>query len=182
MVVVFVIILALSGFEQEVASDHLKDSAGERPDVGRSVVVCSNDDLWRSVLSGLDLRSKMVVSPASISHIANFNHHFFIKFPASLPLKFIKLFLHLFGVLLNLLFFTLFGCLLLFGNVDIHCINVLVLNINFRCISFRFNFRAIQFCLFLLSLSLELFSEILLLLRGQPFKQFRIPYLRIRHG
>ena len=46
MVVVLVVVGSLSGLKEEVARHHLEDSACEGPDVGRSVVVGSDDDFW----------------------------------------------------------------------------------------------------------------------------------------
>ena len=86
MIIVFVIVVALSRLKQEVASHHLKDCAGERPDVSRGIVVGTYNDLWGPILTGLDFRSKVMISPATVSHVAYLYHHVLINLGTSLTL------------------------------------------------------------------------------------------------
>ena len=86
MIVVLVVVAALARLEKEVASDHLKDSASEGPDIGRGVVVSTNNDLRRAVLPSLDLRREVMISPAAISHIANLHLDIITDFGATLEL------------------------------------------------------------------------------------------------
>ena len=75
VVIVFVVVVALAGLKEEVTSHHFENGAGKAPDVSGGVVVSTDYDLWRAVLPGLDLRGKVVVSPATIAHVANLNHY-----------------------------------------------------------------------------------------------------------
>lgn len=98
MVIVFVVVVALSWLEQEVARHHFENSARKGPHIGACIIVCSNDDLRGAILSCLDLWSKVVISPAAITHIAYLYHHVFINLRPSLAL---------FGLRGNILFFRL---------------------------------------------------------------------------
>ena len=100
MVVILVIVASFSRLKQEVSSDHFKDSAGKAPHVSRRVVIDSHNHLWRPVLSRLDLRSKVVISPTTIAHVANLDHHVLIQFRAS-PLRLLFLLLKEFLLLLS---------------------------------------------------------------------------------
>lgn len=96
MVIIFPILITFTGFKQEISGCHLKDHACKRPDISRWVVLWSNNDFWRSVLSRLDLRWEMVISPASISEVANFQLQVFAKlWSPAFSLIFIELVLHL---------------------------------------------------------------------------------------
>lgn len=86
MIIIFVIIVALSRLKQEITSHHLKDCAGERPDVSRGIVVGTYNDLWRPILTSLDFRSKVMVSPATVTHVAYLYHHVLINLGTSLTL------------------------------------------------------------------------------------------------
>ena len=44
---------------------------GHTPDVGTCAPFGSEDDLWRAVLSGLDIVREVVTDPASITQIGN---------------------------------------------------------------------------------------------------------------
>lgn len=46
VVIVLVVVVALTWLKQEVSSDHLEDSASQRPNIGRCIVVTTNDNLW----------------------------------------------------------------------------------------------------------------------------------------
>ena len=54
MVVVLPVTSSFPWLEQEVSSRHLEDHAGERPDVGRSIVLATDDDFRGPVLARLD--------------------------------------------------------------------------------------------------------------------------------
>lgn len=69
MVIVLVIVVAFARFKQEVTGQELEDHTGERPQVGACVVRVTQDGLRASVLSGLNLASEVVMSPAAIAHI-----------------------------------------------------------------------------------------------------------------
>lgn len=45
MVIVFVVVVALSWLEQEVARNHFKNGASKGPHIGACIIVCTNDDL-----------------------------------------------------------------------------------------------------------------------------------------
>jgi len=86
MVIVFVIIIPLAGLKQEITSYHLKDSTSQAPYVGWCIVVSTYYDFWGTILPGLNLWGKMVISPATISHITYLYHYIFINFGTSLTL------------------------------------------------------------------------------------------------
>jgi hypothetical protein len=86
MVIIFIVVTTLTGLKQKIASYHFKDSTSQAPDISRRVIVGTYDDLWRAVLTSLNLRSKVVICPASISHVANFDHYILIDFRSSLAL------------------------------------------------------------------------------------------------
>ena len=86
MIIIFVVVVAFPWLKQEVTSDHLEDSAGQGPDVSTGVIVGANDDLRRAVLSGLDLRSEVVIGPAPVSHVAYLYHHVLINLRPALAL------------------------------------------------------------------------------------------------
>lgn len=79
MVVVLVVGFTLAWFEQEVTGAHLKDSASETPNVSRSVILGANNNFRRAILSRLNFRGKVPVSPAPVSHVADFNLHIFTQ-------------------------------------------------------------------------------------------------------
>lgn len=86
MIIVFVIIIALARLKQKVTCDHFKYSTGERPDVSRCVVISTYDNLWRPILTSLDFRSKVMIRPTAVTHIAYLYHNVFINFRTSLTL------------------------------------------------------------------------------------------------
>ena len=77
VVVVLGVGLSLFRVEEVITSDELKDHAGERPDVGTSVVVAIKDDFWRTVLSGLDYVRVVLVGVAGVAHVDKLDveHH-----------------------------------------------------------------------------------------------------------
>lgn len=75
MIIILVVISTLSWFKQKVSRYHLKNSTSKRPNVSGGVVVCSNDNFWRAILSGLNFRSEVVVGPTPVSHVTNLYLH-----------------------------------------------------------------------------------------------------------
>lgn len=71
MIVVFVVFLTRLRVKEKVAGEELKDHARHAPDVGGSAPLCTQDDLWRAILPGLDVVCEMVVHPAGIAEIGN---------------------------------------------------------------------------------------------------------------
>jgi hypothetical protein len=193
MIVVLVVVLTLTGFEEEVTGDHLEDGTCKRPNVSRGVVVGADNDFRRSVLSGLNLGRKVMVSPASISHIANLDHYLGVQLSSSLAKQFLLLFillLHFFDGLFREpdFFHTLFRIvllsrlrwlILLLGRSFDFNVNIVTVNI-FHAVLLALSFgrgldlRAIKGIL-LLSLALQLLPQVLLLLFGETFKQFAVP-------
>jgi|DEB0MinimDraft_12_1074336.scaffolds.fasta_scaffold17305_2 hypothetical protein len=121
----------------------------------------------------------MVVSPAAIAHIANLNHYLAIKLTSSLSqqlLLIIKFLLHLFNRLIGELHFldaflgglslATFKANINFSKVGVDILDAFILAVG---LSRRLNLRTIE-CLFLLPLSLELFSQVLLLLLGKALE------------
>ena len=84
MVIVLIIVITFARLKQEISSNHFKYSACERPDISRCIIVSAYYNLWRSILSSLDLRSKVMVSPTSITHITDLHHYIFIDLGTSL--------------------------------------------------------------------------------------------------
>jgi hypothetical protein len=58
--------------EEEVSSEHFVDHAGERPDVGGLVVIYAQNHFGRAILPGLDLRLEVVVRPAGVTKVCDF--------------------------------------------------------------------------------------------------------------
>jgi len=105
MIVILVIVVTLSRLEWEVTGDHLENCACKRPNVSWWVVLCTNDNFWRSILSGLDLWSKVMMSPTSITHITNLYHDRLINLSSSLTLQIFEFFFHIVNSL-----FTIVNC------------------------------------------------------------------------
>ncbi len=191
MVVILVVVRAFAGFEEEVASDHLEDSASEAPDVSRGVVISANNDLWRPVLACLDLGSEVVVGPAAVTHVANLHLHVLINLWAStsdslflllllLLLLLSQIILHqqpievegflsveeINAALLHVLFLLLLGALVvnLIGDVVHHSALLLLV---FEVLG-PFFLLSIFLLDLLLALSLQLLPHVLLLLSSQP--------------
>ena len=110
MIIIFVVILTFSWLKEKISCDHFKNGASKWPNVCRRIIIGPDYDFRRPVLPGLDLRSKMMVSPTAVTHITNFYHHIFVDFSAS----FIVLCLEFFFHFLNSLFCSV-GFLWLFA-------------------------------------------------------------------
>jgi len=77
MVIVLVISFSFAGLEQEVTGAHLKDSASKTPNIGGSIILRANNYFRRTILTRLNLRSEVLVSPAAIAHVADLNLYVF---------------------------------------------------------------------------------------------------------
>ena len=86
MIIIFIIVLTFPGLKEKISSHHFENGASEAPNVGAGIVVGSNDDLRGPVLSGLNLGSKVVVSPATVTHITDLHMHVFVQLGSSLSL------------------------------------------------------------------------------------------------
>ena len=71
MVVSLAIVLALAWIEKEVARDQFERHASQRPKISTDIVVKAEHDLWATILPRLNLLGEVMMSPASISKIAN---------------------------------------------------------------------------------------------------------------
>jgi hypothetical protein len=75
MIVILIVVTTFARLEEEVSRYHFKNGASETPNVCRGVVVGANNDLWGSVLASLNLRREVVVSPAPVTHVTDFDLH-----------------------------------------------------------------------------------------------------------
>lgn len=99
MIIILIIISSFTRLKQEISSNHFKYGTCKRPNISWSIIISSYDDFRRSILSSLNFRSEVMMSPTSISHVTNFHHYFFIQFSPSLIMEFIILFFHFFDSL-----------------------------------------------------------------------------------
>jgi len=95
MIIIFVIVSSFARLKQEITCNHFKNSTCKRPNVSWSILISSYYNFWRSILSGLNFRSEVMMSPAPISHVTNFDHYLFIQFSSSLIMELVILFFHL---------------------------------------------------------------------------------------
>lgn len=72
VVCAFGIVLCFLGVKEEVAGEHFKKHAGERPHVCCLVVVDPENYFWRAVLPGLNFWLEVVMLPAAVSEICDF--------------------------------------------------------------------------------------------------------------
>ena len=114
MIIVFIIIIALLRFKQKVPSQHLKNHASEWPNISTRIIRIPNNSLRRPILSSLNLRSEMMMSPTSIPHVNYCHMTIFSQFWPSFRLVYQwLLFLHWNRLLfwwLNNIFFWLRIC------------------------------------------------------------------------
>lgn len=75
MVVILVVRFSLARLEQEVTSTHFKHSASETPNIGGSIILRANNYFRRTILTRLNFRSKVLIGPAAITHVADFDLH-----------------------------------------------------------------------------------------------------------
>ena len=71
MIIILAILLALARLEKEVTSCHLKDHAGEGPEVGAGTVLGPDYHFWRAILPSLNLRRKVMIGPTAVAQITN---------------------------------------------------------------------------------------------------------------
>lgn len=127
MIIILVVVLALSRLEQEVSSHHLEDCASKTPDIRRGIVIGSNYNLWGTILSSLNFWREMVISPASISHVADLDLNIISNSWASLELFFFFCLFFLFFFYLLLIFCFSFNTIkksikLLFLFLPVSCL------------------------------------------------------------
>jgi len=140
MIIILVIISSFTGLKQEISGNHFKNGARKWPYICWGVVISSYNDFRRSILSSLNFRSEVMMSPAPISHVTNFYHHLFIQFSSSLIMQLIILFFHFFNSLsrdklflsgcfflrgLLIIFRFLVIILLFFRNIYIYIVNII---------------------------------------------------------
>lgn len=80
MIVIFAPGLRLLGLEEKIPSEHFIHHTSERPDIGSLVIALPQNDLWRSVLSRLNFTGKMMMFPAGITEICDFDLKWKVKF------------------------------------------------------------------------------------------------------
>jgi hypothetical protein len=82
VVVVFAegVVVVLVGVEQQFSRQHLEGHAGEGPHVGGQVVFRAQQDFWSSVLTGLYFCGEVVVFPAGVAEICDFNFESLFEF------------------------------------------------------------------------------------------------------
>lgn len=140
MIIILVIISTFAGLKEEISGNHFKNGARKWPYICWGVVISSYNNFRRSILSSLNFRSEVMMSPAPISHVTNFYHHFFIQFSSSLIMQLIILFFHFFHSLswyklflsgcfflrvLLIIFSFLVIILLFFRNIYINIVNII---------------------------------------------------------
>ncbi len=86
MIVILVIITSLARLKQKITCYHFKDSASQAPYIRWGIVVSTYDDLWRPILSSLNLWSEMMIGPAAVTHVTYLYHYVLINFRSSLTL------------------------------------------------------------------------------------------------
>lgn len=102
VIIILIIVISLSWLEEKISSNHFKDSTCKGPNISSGIIISSNDDFRRSILASLNLRCKVMMSPATITHITDLNHDFIIQLSTTLALQILKLFGHFFHRLLFL--------------------------------------------------------------------------------
>lgn len=71
MILILLVSLALLGLEKVIASDQLENCARERPHICRLVVIRPDEDLWGTILPGLDNVRELVIDVAAVAHVDN---------------------------------------------------------------------------------------------------------------
>lgn len=107
VVIILVVVLTLSWLEEEITSHHLKDCAGKAPDICWSVIVGSNYNFRRTILSSLNFWRKMVVCPTSIAHVADLNLYIITDSWSSLEFFLFLCILSIFSFLISFLLFSI---------------------------------------------------------------------------
>jgi hypothetical protein len=91
VIIILVVIVALTWLKQKVTCHHLKYSTRQRPDVSRCIVIGTYNDLRGPILTSLNFRSKVMISPATVTHVAYLYHHVFINLGTSLTFSCLQL-------------------------------------------------------------------------------------------
>jgi hypothetical protein len=72
VVLIFTPGVSLGGMKQQISSEHFIDHTAKGPKIRGFIVTLAKNNLWRPVLSSLDLSRKVIVFPASVSQICYF--------------------------------------------------------------------------------------------------------------
>ena len=93
MIIALGVACPLSRFEEKVSGEELKNHASEGPDIRSVVVVDSQDDLWGPVLPCLNLRLEVMMNPACVAEVSNFDPKGFVEvyFPTNFKIASNKL-------------------------------------------------------------------------------------------
>ena len=81
MVIIFIIILATFGLEQEISSNELKYHARKAPYISSCVIAVTKDHFRRAILTGLNLACEVMEGPARIAQVTNIDSHILIDTP-----------------------------------------------------------------------------------------------------
>lgn len=73
MIFIFSVVLSFLRSEKIVASDKLKDSTCQTPQVSRFIVIRAEYDFRRTVLSSLNDVRKLIINVTAVSHINKFD-------------------------------------------------------------------------------------------------------------
>jgi len=79
VIVVLAVLLTLTWLKKEITGSHLEDHACEGPHVGTGVVLSSDNHLWGTVLTRLNLSREVMVCPAAVAEIADFQFKVFAE-------------------------------------------------------------------------------------------------------
>ena len=102
MIVILSVVITFLWFKQKVTCQHFKNHTGARPYISTGVVWIANNCFRWSVLSSLDLWCKMMMSPASITHVYNCHMTFICQLRTSFRGWFNRLFFNFFTSLMVL--------------------------------------------------------------------------------
>lgn len=91
MIIILIIIIPFLWLKQKVPCQHFKNHASERPNISARIIRIPNNSLRRPVLSGLNLRSEMMMGPTSIPHVNYCYMTVFSQFRASFGLVYLRL-------------------------------------------------------------------------------------------
>jgi hypothetical protein len=75
VIIILSVCLALSWVEQEVTRDQLENHARETPQICSLVVVNAEHHFWSTILPSLNPVGELVVCPATIAQVTNFEFH-----------------------------------------------------------------------------------------------------------
>ena len=72
VVLVAIVVLPTSGVEQHVPGGELENDARETPHISARVILRTEDDLGRAILSRLNVLRELAIDPARVTQITNF--------------------------------------------------------------------------------------------------------------